>query len=166
MVLGVSHMTSCCHCGQATGPRYYSLDQKVERISSVVPDARPGQAEASLTYSVEVDSSLELERYCDASCWHAVEAARIQEYAIRYPYPEQHGLTATCSRCGLAFLATHPYVALDVMELMLHEQPWFTTAEVHVAETLARFCPDCEPPDALLNTATAMEQPQFLEALS
>ena len=159
-------MTTCCHCGKGTGLRYYSLEKTIERISSVIPNSRPGQEQTALTYSVQVIFSMELEQYCNAHCWQAMEVTKIREHAIRYPYPEQHGLMATCSRCGQAFLATHPYMALNVMDLALDEKPWLTSAMVHFSETLARFCPDCEPPAGLATATTAIEHPPLCKALS
>jgi hypothetical protein len=142
-------MTSCLYCGTLVGPRHYALDKSIERITSVVGDNRPGHESASMTYAVQILYAEELETYCHARCWQAVEAAAIQAWAIRYPYPEQQGLMATCSRCGLAFLATHPHVTLNVMDLELDLGTGFASADVHFAETLARFCPECESPGAV-----------------
>jgi hypothetical protein len=143
-------MTTCLHCGTPRGLRYYSLDRSIERITSVIGDSRrPGHESASMTYAVQILHAKELETFCHARCWQAVEAATIQAWAIRYPYPEQQGLMATCSRCGLAFLATHPHVTLNVMDMELDLGTGFASAEVHFAETLAQFCPECEPPGAV-----------------
>lgn len=141
-------MTTCLHCGTLVGPRYYALDKSIERITSVISDSRrPGQESAAMNYAVQILHAEELETFCHAGCWQAVEAAAIQARAIRYPYPERPELMTTCSRCGLAFLATHPHVTLNVMELDLGAG--FVSAEVHFAVTLARFCPECEPPGAV-----------------
>jgi hypothetical protein len=142
-------MTTCLHCGTLRGPRYYALDRSIERITSVIGDSRPGHESASMTHAVQILQAEELEAFCDARCWQAAEAAAIQAWAIRYPYPEQQGLMATCSRCGLAFLATHPHVTLTVMDMELDLGTGFASAEVHFAETLAQFCPACEPPGAV-----------------
>jgi hypothetical protein len=152
-------MTPCHHCGNPRGPRYYALDRSIERITSVIGDSRrPGHESASMTHAVQILHAEELEAFCDARCWQAVEAATIQAWAIRYPYPEQQGLMATCSRCGLAFLATHPHVTLTVMDMELDLGTGFASAEVHFAETLAQFCPECEPPGAVAaGTASTLD---------